>query len=402
MEHTPISRRQALKILLGAGAVALSPSTALGVTQKDVDKTEAKLKETQKRYDEVEAQLAEIGEQYELLSQDLAETLAKIDDVGAQIAETEEQIAEKEIELEDKRAKLSKRARSAYKSGGDEVLAAILSAQTFEELDSNIYYLDKITESDRKLIDDIERLKQELEQHRADLVKQREELEALQAEQEAKLAEMREKQEEVQGILDGLDADVQALIAKRDEELLALAREREEQKKAEAEAKKKAEAEAKKRAAEAAAAAEEESSSKAENVTGIYQDGSTSGSQARVVAACKSTGSPGSGLCAMWVSMVFSNAGYAYAGGNANDMYNWWTTSSNRADLKPGMIVAVSTHSHTSAGRIYGHIGIYIGNGMMMDNIGYIRTISVNEWINFYSTTVTPRWGWLMGIELAE
>jgi hypothetical protein len=38
----------------------------------------------------------------------------------------------------------------------------------------------------------------------------------------------------------------------------------------------------------------------------------------------------------------------------------------------------------------------------MMDNIGYIRTISVNEWIRFYSTTVTPRWGWLMGIELAE
>jgi cell wall-associated NlpC family hydrolase len=83
-------------------------------------------------------------------------------------------------------------------------------------------------------------------------------------------------------------------------------------------------------------------------------------------------------------------------------MYNAWTTSSNRSDLKPGMIVAVSTHSHTSAGRIYGHIGIYIGGGMMMDNVGFIRTISVDEWVNYYSTTVTPRWGWLMGIELAE
>jgi hypothetical protein len=86
---------------------------------------------------------------------------------------------------------------------------------------------------------------------------------------------------------------------------------------------------------------------------------------------------------------------------DANDMYNWWTTSSNRADLKPGMAVAVSSHPHTTMGQIYGHIGMYIGNGMMMDNIGYIRTISVNEWINFYSTTVTPRWGWLMGIALA-
>ena len=103
----------------------------------------------------------------------------------------------------------------------------------------------------------------------------------------------------------------------------------------------------------------------------------------------------------MWVSQVFSNAGYGYASGNACDMYNSWCTSSNRGDLKPGMIVAVSSHAHTSAGRIYGHIGIYVGGGVMMDNVGYIRTINVNEWISYYGTTVTPRWGWLMGIKLA-
>lgn len=398
MEPTAISRREALKLLAGAGALAFAPATrAWAVTQSDVDKTEAKLKDAQKKYDKVEKQLEDIAEQYELLSEDLAETLEKIDTVSVQIADTEQQIADKEVELEDKRAKLARRARSAYKSGGDEVLAAILSAQSFEELDSNIYYLDKITESDRKLIDDVERLKKELEDHRAELVEQRSQLEELKADQEAKLAEMQAKQDEVQAILDDLDKDVQDLIAKRDEELLALAREREEQRKREEEAKKAAKEAAEKAAREAA-----ESGSKEGNVTGNYQDGTTSGSQSRIVASCKSTGSPGAGLCAMWVSMVFSNAGYAYAGGNANDMYNWWTTSSNKADLKPGMIVAVSSHSHTSAGRIYGHIGIYIGNGMMMDNIGYIRTISVNEWIRFYSTTVTPRWGWLMGIPLAE
>ncbi|MBR3234947.1 MAG: hypothetical protein IKG11_04955 [Atopobiaceae bacterium] len=389
MEPTPISRREAMKLLLGvvgATSLALAPSTpVLAISQDDINKTEAELAEAQSKLDEVQGQLDEIATQYEALSQSLAQTLADIDGVNAQIADTEAQIAEKEAELTEKRERLANRVRSAYKSGGDEALSAILLATSFEELSSNIYYLDKISDNDRRLIEDVESLKVQLEEQKAQLEEQKAQLEELRATQESQLSEMQAKQEEVQQILNGLDENVQALMAKRDEELLQLSREREEQKKREQEA-----------------LAAQSTGSRAGNVTGDYADGSTSGSQARVIAACKSTGSPGSGLCAMWVSMVFSNAGFAYAGGNANDMYNWWTTSSNRADLKPGMIVAVSTHSHTSAGRIYGHIGIYIGNGIMMDNIGYIRTISVNEWVNFYSTTVTPRWGWLMGIPLAE
>lgn len=389
MEPTSYSRRTALKILAAAAGLTLVPAIPAGaITQSDIDKTEKELASAQAEYDEVQAQLDDIAEQYEALSQELAGTLASIDEVSAQIADTEKQIEQKEAELEEKRETLSRRIRSAYKSGGDEALSALLMAESFEELSSNIYYLDKITENDRTLIEDVERLKGELEQHRADLEAEKAELEELRSQQEQQLSEMQAKQEEVQTILEDLDDDVQALIAKRDEELLQLAREREEQKKREEEARKAAEA-----AAEGA---------KAGNVTGSYADGTTSGSQASVIAACHSTPSPGGGLCAMWVSMVFSNAGFAYGSGNANDMYNWWTTSSNRADLKPGMIVAVSTHSHTSAGRIYGHIGIYIGGGVMMDNIGYIRTISVNEWINYYSTTVTPRWGWFMGIKLAK
>lgn len=390
MEPMPYTRRTALRLLLGAAGLALAPTTlAKAVTQDDIDKTEADLAEVQKKYDQVERQLNEIGAQYEALSQELAATLEKIDGVNSEITKTEEQIAEKEADLKDKQERLSRRIRSAYKAGGDEALAAILMSSSFEELSSNIYYLDKITHNDERLIADVKRLKEELEQHHAALEAERAKLEELRSSQQDQLAAMQEKQQEVQTILNGLDADVQELIAKRDEEIMQLAREREEQRKREEEA------------AAAAAAASSSSGSQAGNVTGAYQDGSTSGSQSRVISACYTTGSPGAGLCAMWVSMVFSNAGFAYAGGNANDMYNAWTTSSNRADLKPGMIVAVSTHSHGTAGRIYGHIGIYIGGGMMMDNIGYIRTISVNEWINYYSTTVTPRWGWLMGIELA-
>lgn len=103
----------------------------------------------------------------------------------------------------------------------------------------------------------------------------------------------------------------------------------------------------------------------------------------------------------MWVSQVFYRAGYGYGGGNANDMYNSYCTSSSAADLRPGMIVAVPTHPHSSMGRIYGHIGIYVGNNTIMHNIGTVASWSLNEWISYYGATVTPRWGWFMNINLS-
>ena len=123
--------------------------------------------------------------------------------------------------------------------------------------------------------------------------------------------------------------------------------------------------------------------------------------QRRLVNVAYSTPSPGAGLCAMWVSRVFSRAGYRYAGGNADDMYWRWCYSSDRAQLRVGMVIAVPSHSHSRMGSIYGHIGIYVGHGRVRDNIGVIRDSPLDEWIRYYSTTEVVRWGYLLGIALA-
>lgn len=131
-------------------------------------------------------------------------------------------------------------------------------------------------------------------------------------------------------------------------------------------------------------------------------DGQTSPRQQAILSACGSTPSPGAGWCAAWVSAVYRNAGLGTWPGNACDMYERWCTSSDPADLRPGMIIAVSSHSHTAAGRAYGHVGIYIGNGQVMQNVGAITTQSLDSWIAYYGTTVTPRWGWLGGTDLSQ
>lgn len=125
-----------------------------------------------------------------------------------------------------------------------------------------------------------------------------------------------------------------------------------------------------------------------------YANETTTPEGEAIVRACYEVPSPGENLCAAWVSQVYEKALGRYPTGNANDMYEQ-LTGTDRAELEPGMALAVSTHPHTEAGRQYGHIAIYLGNGLVMDNVGRIRTTPLEWWLWHYGATVPVRWGWL-------
>ena len=125
------------------------------------------------------------------------------------------------------------------------------------------------------------------------------------------------------------------------------------------------------------------------------------GSQLAVVNACNSTPSPGQNWCAAWVTNVFKAAGVGTFGGNACDMVKAWCHSNNPADLKVGMIVGDASHPGTgSPGLLYGHVGIYVGDGKVMSNEGAITTKTLDEFIAFYGKGSGVYWGWIGGVEL--
>lgn len=115
-----------------------------------------------------------------------------------------------------------------------------------------------------------------------------------------------------------------------------------------------------------------------------------------------STPSPGAGWCAMWVSQVYDNAGLGYIGGNADDMYYRYCHSSDRSGLKVGMLITVDkyvTNGYPYAGyspdgrKLSYHVGIYMGNGMVRDNIGAITDTPLDQWIATYGNYHEVRWG---------
>ena len=397
IQNKAISRREVLKLFVGAGAAAavtaslsLRPFTALATTQSEIDAAQSK-------YDEAQAKLKELSEQVSSMQSAMNETNNKVEDVQKQIDSTQndieskqQEIKQKEVEMAEKRKQLGARMSSNYKAGPQGALELLLSSASFEELTSNIYYLDKISESDKKMIADVKALRDSLDQERqaleskkADLENQKASLQTLQADQRAQLDKITAKQNEAVSYVNSLDDQVKQLIAQHDAELLE--------------------------AQQAAALAAAQQSSNENSYSGggssgggssygggSYSGGSSSGgsgSAAAVVSAANYTGSTGAGMCAAWVSNVFSNAGIGHFYGNACDMYYRWCHSSDQSTIQTGMIIAVASLGGSAAALIYGHVGIYIGGGMVRHNIsGVVKTQSLSSWISNLGGLSTPRW----------
>ena len=390
-----LSRRTALKALFGAASAAVlfglpTRAHAAEATKETTDKLNA----AQAQLDEVQAQLDSIANEYAALANKNAQTLNDIEGVQGQIDDTQTQIDEKKAELKKKRGDLSDRVSASYKSGGTNVLSLLLASGSCEELVANAHYVEKINKSDRDAIEDIQTIQEELDAQKTELESQKADLEKLKDQQTAQMQDMQAKQQEVQTVLSGLSDDVKELMAQRDSEILAAAQ---------------AEEAARKAAAAAAAAANKNNSSSGGSSSGggsyapgTPQQNAGSGKQQAVVNACYSTPSPGQNWCAAWVTNVFRNAGVGYFGGNACDMFNAWCYSSDRSALQVGMIVADSSHSGTGTpGLLYGHVGIYIGGGIVMSNEGPITSRSLDSFISFYGTGSGVRWGWLGGVVLS-
>ena len=387
-----LSRRTALKALFGAASAAVlfglpARAHAAEATKETTDKLNA----AQAQLDEVQAQLDSIANEYAALANKNAQTLNDIEGVQGQIDSTQAQIDEKKAELKKKRDDLSDRVSASYKSGGTNILSLLLASGSFEELVANAHYVEKINKSDRDAIEDIQTIQEELDAQKTELESQKADLEKLKDQQTAQMQDMQTKQQEVQAVLSGLSDDVKELMAQRDAEVLAATQAEEAARKAQEAA-----------AAAAASNKNNSTSSGGSHASGAPQQNVGTGKQQAVVNACYSTPSPGLGWCAAWVTNVFRNAGVGYFGGNACDMFNAWCYSADRSTLKVGMIVADSSHPTTGiAGRLYGHVGIYVGGGIVMSNQGAITSKSLDSFISFFGGGSGVRWGWLGGVVLS-
>ena len=123
--------------------------------------------------------------------------------------------------------------------------------------------------------------------------------------------------------------------------------------------------------------------------------------QKKIVDLARQVPSPGPGLCSEWIADIYERAGFRNVHTDACDYYWDYCKFTDYSQLKVGMVIAVPSHTHTRMGSIYGHVCLYIGNNQVMDNVGQIRTLDMAYWLNYYSTSYKPKWGWYDNVPLA-
>lgn len=338
---------------------------------QDMEDEKKKLEEEQKKNQEA---MNAKKEELTSLNKELSEALAKLNELDVKASELSTKMYETQQKLdqsnETKNAQygdMKKRIQYMYENAEDNMLEAVLGSKDMSEALNAAGYYQQIYDYDRdkledykNIVDEINALKNEQEEELAQTTALKEEADIERKKLEVFIAEK-------QGDIDALTktiAEGEEGIAILDQNILdALTRMSSE---ASARAQYQGNTEALLKIAEAA----QEEALK------------TGKANAKMVAVARNAGRGIStypldyGWCAAWVSGVYRiTGGITPPSGNAIDYWNKWKDSgSTRMDNIPIGACVISSGDPT-----YGHIGIYLGGGIVASNLGYCKVETIES-----------------------
>jgi len=314
----------------------------------------------QQQFDEAQAKLQEIGAQLEQTQGLIHSTQTDLKRIGTQIDQTKADIAQTTSDLATAQAALAAYLQITYKSGVLSFLDVILASSDFNDFVTRTYYASAVQNSQVETINEIKDLKVRLEELQQELTEQQATetnlLNQLQ-EQEAQLAQQKQESDD---IVAQLSTQVQQLFSAQQEQLTAAASAR----------------------ALAAGAAD------AGEAVGVYNVGISQGSVTENAYACLGMPYEWGGDDSNYATLLgYDCSGFAqhcYAlEGYSIGRTTWdqiddiqaagdWKTSID--ELEPGDLVFPYD----------GHVGIYIGNGQMIDAPSpglFIRIDTITDFI---------------------
>ena len=326
-------------LVLGATVLTGLPTIALADTPAEL---QAKLDQANSHLSGLYDEASRVSEEVNKTQEDLDATNAEIEQKTAELAQAQDT--------------LSRRVASNYKTGGVSLVSILFDSTSFEDMVNRITYASKVSYSDAQIIQQVKDIQSELDQKRAEQQQLLDDLKAQQSELDGKVAE-------AQSYVSSLDQQVQdALEAERAA------------------------------AAAAAEAAQREAERNAENNGGSYvpnagnqnsnsntnsntnNGGSSSNSGSGSASGSLSASQRNAIVSAAW-SKVGCSYVYGATGPNAYDCsgfvqycYAQAGISLPRTSYAQG--ACGTTTSNPQAGDIVcwgGHVGIYIGGGMMID-----------------------------------
>ena len=172
-----IAQQRALEQTLADQRARLDElSSSRVVLEQTLADAEARLGAVAAELSYVSLQLADIRSQIASIEEQLVALEAQIAEMDAQLSEVARQIAEQTHELAVRTALLEDHLRAAYERSQTSLLEILLSAESLDEVSTEVTYLFAISEGDRELADGIREVRAELEVRQQTLVDGRNQL----------------------------------------------------------------------------------------------------------------------------------------------------------------------------------------------------------------------------------
>lgn len=219
--------------LLLAGLLSMGSALQAGATDTQIDAAQKEKEQLEQQKQAAEQEQNALSEQLNSIIAQMQETNAKVDQKAVEIEQAENDLINAKIDENNQYESMKKRIRFMYENGGGELLEILFTSDSMAELLNKAEYISKITEYDRNMLVEFQKIVTEVQEKEAALKAEYEELGALQA-------QLGEQQTQVQTLLDskGIEiANLESAIGAKASELQALI----EKAKAEEEARKQAE-----------------------------------------------------------------------------------------------------------------------------------------------------------------
>lgn len=189
---------------------ALNMNIALAVTQQDINnqkneqnKINNQIDEAEKKHKELEAQKSQTMKQVESISAQIetyetqiAQLDTQITEANEKIKESEQKLAENEKEYERKQDNFKKRLVAVYEAGETTYLDFLLSSSSLVDFISNYYLVSEVAEMDKKLIEGLEKQKQEIENAKKQIEDSKQQLTTAKASKEGMATQLKNSKNE--------------------------------------------------------------------------------------------------------------------------------------------------------------------------------------------------------------
>lgn len=365
-------------------------------TDEEIDEAKKEKEQTEEQLNSVNATIEDLSSEVSGIEEEMDEIDCALVQIMAEIKVVEDEISEKEVEIEDTEADyeaavekeksqydaMKIRIQYLYENGNDALLSVYLEAGSISEAITKADYIESLYAYDRKMLEEYKNTVAEVNALHEELLLEKDELVALQAEYEEEQDSLEVVMTELEAVANDYYSQIATARAEADayskqlkaqnKEIKRLEdkkrkEEEEARRKAEEEARKKAEEEARKNATDSMADSQRTgvittTNNNTYDVSSIYSANGSDLGKSLAAFACQYIGNPyvpgGTSLtdgadCSGFVFAVYKSFGYKVPR----------TSSSLRsagvevayADAQPGDVVCYP-----------GHVGIYIGNGMIV------------------------------------